>query len=152
MDYKQFFGRESIVVAPDLIGRFLSRKTEKGSICARMMETAAYENGSETPSRAGMKYSPGRLFLMPYRGSDLFNIATDIEGFPSCVEIRKLLFMDDIINGSGVITEFLGLNSSFDGIPLGKEIRILGERVRHIKHSTELEMPDNCVGYFSINP
>jgi 3-methyladenine DNA glycosylase Mpg len=151
MDYREFFGRESDEVAPELIGKLLIRKTKNGVLAARITGTGAYERGNETPSRGGMKYAPGTLFLMPFRGSRLFNIATDRAGFPSCVEIRNLRFNDKEINGSGAVTRFYDLNSEMDGVLFGEELQIEGRAADKDKVVRERGDAENCLGYFYLN-
>ena len=150
MDYPKFFGRGVEEVAKDLLDRLLVRDTEKGTTSGRIIEVGAYEGGKETKSREGMKYSPGKIFLMPYRGCHLLNIATDKAGYPSCVEIRKVAFHDKIIDGSGAVANFLNIDSHLDGILLGQELKIAGESVPESRIKRVSGDSDNCLGYFLI--
>lgn len=149
MDYKRFFNRKSEEVAKDLLGRFLIRNTAKGTTAGRIIETGAYEGGKETPSREGMKYAPGSIFLMPFRGNYFLNIATDKENYPSCVEIRKVAFHNKVVKGPGATTNYLNIKKNLDGILLGEELQIsedkVGEKIKKVKTG-----PENCLGYFSI--
>ena len=149
MDYHKFFGRKADRVAKDLLGRSILRITNKGSTSARIVETGAYEEG-ETPSREGMKYSPGTIFLMSYRGTYLFNIATGKRGYPSCVEIREIALHDKKISGSGKVSKFFDIGSDLDGILLGEAIKIIGENVDKYKIKKVKGRSDNCIGYFFI--
>ena len=150
MNYRKFFGRKSEEVAKDLLGKLLLKTTDTGSTSGRIIQTGAYECGNETPSREGMKYAPGTLFLMPYRGSSLLNIATDERGFPSCVEIREIAFHDGKITGSGAVAKFFEIGADLDGILLGDEIQIIGEPVDRSKVKKIHGAVDNCIGYFLI--
>ncbi len=150
MDYKRFFSHHAEEVARGLLGRLLVRNTEKGSTAARIIQTGAYEEGKETPSRNGMKYAPATIYLMPYRGSYLLNIATGRRGYSSCVEIRQIAFQNKIINGSGKITSFLDINQSLDGIVLGHELQILGRPVERSRTKKIAGESDNCIGYFLL--
>ena len=128
MNYRQFFERKADIVAKDLLGRVLM--TSKG-FTGQIVQTGAYEGDYETsitPTRRGMLYVPGTIFLMRYRGSEMFNIATAGERFPSCVEIRQLASPDGRITGSGNITKYVGLDGT-DGMPLKDLVQILGEPV-----------------------
>ena len=149
MDYHKFFGRKVDIVAKDLLGRSILRITNKGNTAAKIIETGAYEEG-ETPSREGMKYAPGTIFLMPYRSTYLFNIATDKRGYPSCVEIREIALHDKIISGSGKVSKFFDIGPDLDGIVLGEEIKIIGENVDKSKIKKIKGKSDNCIGYFLI--
>jgi len=149
MDYETFFRRKSEDVARELLGRQLVRNTDIGSTSVSIIEVGAYEGGNPTPSRAGMNYAPGTVFLMPFRGSQLLNIATDRRGFPSCVEIRAVAFHDRVVEGSGRITNLLDLEG-LDGAVLGNELKIIGKpvddsEVKKIKGDAE-----NCLGYFLV--
>ena len=149
MNQRKLFSRSSEEVAVDLIGRTIERKWGKGYINGVIREIGAYEEGNETPSRVGMKYSPGTIFLMPFRGSSLLNIATDRTGYPSCVEIREVQFEDKMITGSGAITRFLSL-PNLDGAVLGEQLKITGESVNPALVRRTEGVPENCLGYFSI--
>ena len=151
MDYQAFFGRNSEVVARELLGKRLTRTTRTGELSGTITETAAYEGGDMTDSRKGMLYSPGTLFLMPFRGYKLLNIATDRTGFPSCVEIRKLLIPGRAVKGPGTISRFLNLEE-LDGIPLGIEARIDDNSDLQNFDISELEgKSQNCLGILLLN-
>jgi 3-methyladenine DNA glycosylase Mpg len=150
MEYKRFFGRRSEEVAKDLLGRFIVRNTNKGTTAGRIVQTGAYEGGKEVPSRKGMKYAPGTVFLMPFRGHYFFNISTDREDFPSCVEIRAVAFHDRIVRGSGAVANYLGVRKGLDGVLFGEELEISGEGVEESRIKRIKAGSDNCKGYFSV--
>jgi 3-methyladenine DNA glycosylase Mpg len=153
MDYISFFSRPSKEVAKDLVGRTLVRETEKGSTSARILVVGAYEGGKETEARKGMMYAPGKVFFMPYRGHRLFNIATDREGFASCVDIRQIATHSKTINGSGAVTNFFGLPLTIDGVLLGGEMQIIGEpdEPREVTWvEGDKDTSSNCLGYYTL--
>lgn len=151
MDYNTFFGRKSEVVARELLGKKLSRAVKIGELSGTIAETGAYEGGDITSSRNGMLYRPGTLFLMPFRGYHLLNIATDREGFPSCVEIRKILVPGKQIEGSGAISRFFNMED-FNGVLLGDEVNVCDnvdfENFEIVKREGG---PKNCLGFFSFD-
>lgn len=149
-DYQAFFGRKSEEVAKDMLGRFLVRNIEGREIVAQVIETGAYEKGKEIASRNGMKYAPGTIFLMPFRGHYFFNVATDKPGFPSCVEIRKVLTDQREIGGAAAVTKFLKMPQTLDGVLLENEMQIIGEPADASRISTETIGSDNCLGYFYL--
>ena len=114
MNYNRFFSRNAKIVAQDLVGKMIVRESQSGSTGVLITETGAYENG-RTPSREGMLYAPGTIFLMPYRRSQLLNFATDKSDVSSCVEIREISYFNEKINGSGKIANELGITEDLDG-------------------------------------
>tara|TARA_Y100000034_G_scaffold136858_1_gene216439 strand:+ start:5237 stop:5704 length:468 start_codon:yes stop_codon:yes gene_type:complete len=148
MDYARFFKRNPEEVARDLVGRSLIRNAETGSVSGKILETGAYRGGKETPSRSGMKYAPGTIFLMPFRGSLFLNIASEKEGFPSCVEIRKVAFFDEATTGPGAVTRYLALQNDLDGVILGDELEIEGRSSKNVVRSLSTGRSDNCLGYY----
>ena len=150
MDYDKFFSRNSEEVAVDLLGRMLLRNTKIGSTSGRIIETGVYVGGKETKSREGMKYTPGKIFLMPYRGSSLLNISTDREGFASCVEIRGIAFHSGVINGAGKVARFFDITEDLDSIMLGEELQIIGDAVDKSEVRKAKGDSSNCVGFCYI--
>lgn len=150
MDYSRFFGRTADSVARDLLGRILVVKTPSATVFGKITETGAYEGGEETELRKGMKYGPATIFLMGYRGSDLFNIATDRKGVPSCVEVREIEIDDKKIKGSGRVSKALGVTQDLDGLVLGEKVQIAGESVDLLQIRRRRGQTDNCLGYYSI--
>jgi 3-methyladenine DNA glycosylase Mpg len=150
MEYKRFFGRKAEEVAKDLLGRLIVRNTARGTTAGKIVETGAYEGGKEVPSRLGMKYAPGKVFLMPFRGHYFFNIATDREGFSSCVEIRAVDFHDRAVKGSSAVANYLNLGKSLDGVLFGEELEISGKSVEESRIKIIKAGSDNCIGYFYI--
>ena len=152
MDYSQFFGRDAEKVARDLVGRLLVKTTGREVTTGRILETGAYEGDKGTSSREGMLYAPGAIFLMSYRGTHLFNIATGQIGEPSCVEIRKVAIGTRSIKGSGKIANLFGITPDLDGILIGevRELQILGDWVGSSELRRRSGQAGNCLGYFSV--
>lgn len=147
-DYAKFFNRNSEEVAQDLLGRIILRVSDRGASGAQISATGAYNGVNSITPRKGMNYTPGTIFLMPWRGSYLFNITTENEGSPSCVEVREISFHDRRIIGSGKITNELQLN--LDGVVLGNEVKIIGEAAGYNRIRKTKGVADNCLGYFKI--
>ena len=149
MNYPQFFGRNEEEVAQDLLGRTLVVRSGEESKAATIIETAAYEGGKQTPSREGMQYPPGTLFLMSCHGYHLFNIATRDTGSPSCVEVRSVRFAEHTIEGPGRVTKAMGLTPNLDGLVLGEQIEIFGDSISQDRVKKEQGLGDNCLGHYS---
>ena len=150
MDHPKFFGRNSEEVAKDLLGRIIVVKKPTGTVLGKVTETGAYEGGQETEQRKGMKYGPAALFLMGYRGSGLFNIATEKKGYPSCVEVREIEIDEKRVKGSGKVSNALGITQDLDGLVLGEKIQIIGEPIDSSQIRRRKGDSDNCLGYYSI--
>ena len=150
MDYSKFFGRSSDEVARDLLGRIIVVNNPAGTMLGKVTETGAYAGGQETEQRKGMKYGPAALFLMNYRGSSLFNIATERKGYPSCVEVREIEIDEVRVKGSGKVSNALGITQDLDGLVLGEKIQIIGEPVDSSRIRRRKGDSDNCLGYYSI--
>ena len=150
MDYRRFFRRPAEEVARDLLGRYLVRETRDLTLVGRIIQTGAYEESSETPSREGMLYAPGKIFVMPFRGNHFLNIATDRSGKPSCVSIRQVALSDKVLDGPGKIGDFFGIEL-LDGLSFMDEFQLLGDSVdlRRTKKMVK-GTSDNCLGYYSI--
>ena len=143
-----FFGRPAEDVAKDLLGMILVRNTGTGgAITGKILEVGAYEGGNQTASREGMLYSPGSLFMMPFRGTYFLNVATDAKGTPSCVELRAVSVQGKSVKGSGAVANAFQITPDLDVIVLGNEVEITGEphpeRVKRVKGSA-----DNCIGLY----
>jgi|SRR3989344_59881 len=154
MNYSLFFDRKPKEVAHDLLGRYLavtpnSKKSTRVNIC-EITEVGAYKGDLDLPSRNGMLYAPGKLFLMRYRGGILFNIATGREGEPACVEIRGARFGEGNVEGSGKIANLLGLDGRLDGHDFKEIFRLGGEPVAKRAIISLKGKSENCLGYFTF--
>lgn len=83
-----FFNRDAVLVAKDLLGKILCHKAGKLWRKARIIETEAYymhEKGSHaslgfSPSRKALFMSPGTIYMYYARGKDSFNVSCLGEG------------------------------------------------------------------------
>ena len=150
MDYRRFFRRSAEEVAKDLLGRYLVRETRDLSLVGRIIQTGAYGEGTETPSREGMLYTPGTIFVMPFRGSSFLNIATDRSGEPSCVLVRQVALNESVLDGPGKVGDFFEIED-LDGFSFGDEFQLLGDPVDQSKMKRQVRgTSDNCLGYYSL--
>jgi len=150
MNYGIFFGRKAEEVAIDLLGRWLVKSTHGEGIVAKITRIGAYEGGGSAHIRRGMAYSPGTVFLMPYRKSYIFNIATHRNGNSSCVDIRELRFNGDIIHGCRAVADFLDITRDLDEMVFGEELKIIGHPADKSKVKRTDGSAKHCLGYFSI--
>lgn len=149
-----FFARPAVEVAQDLIGRTLVRTRGRGHTRMVITAVAAHEGGKETAARRGMKYAPGTIFVMPFRGRHFLNISTGTEGEASCVFIRAGIVEGqprEVLDGPAKLAKRLAVNS-LDSNPLGSELWIEGEAVSPalVEESIQSKVGDNCLGVFTF--
>ena len=116
-----FYGRSTLVVAEDLLGKRLCRRLPSGKILrARITETEAYEGFDDrashahrgpTPRNVVMFGPPGKAYVYLCYGMHwLLNITTREDGFPAAVLIRGV----EGFEGPGRLTRKLKIDSAFN--------------------------------------
>ena len=117
---KKFFLRPATEVAPDLLGKLLCRKTEKGVKKYRICETECYYGEDDTACHAHKGRTPrtetlylegGHLYVyLCYGIHSLINVVTGPEGVPQGCLIRGV----EGIAGPGRVTSALGIDREFN--------------------------------------
>lgn len=120
---RDFFNRSAVVVAKELLGKFLV--TNQGAFM--ITETEAYEGFSDTASHAArgitprnqpMFGPPGRWYIyFVYGNHFMLNIVTGAEGHPAAVLIRGVMGS----NGPGRLTKKMSINKKFNDLPASKK-------------------------------
>ena len=98
---REFFKRNTTIVAKDLLGRYLVRKTNKGELIGKIIEVEAYlgpndkashcYNNKKTEKTKIMYMKPGTLYVYYIYGMYFcLNVITEPEGMPCAVFIRQL--------------------------------------------------------------
>lgn len=121
---EEFFTRRPQVVARELIGKFLVRKTEEGIAALMITETEAYDGprdkacharSGRTARNAPMWGKPARAYVyFTYGMHWMLNLVTGKEGYPSAVLIRGA----GTYVGPARLTKALGIGKSLNGKPL----------------------------------
>jgi DNA-3-methyladenine glycosylase len=104
---REYFTRDTEVVAKNLLGKFLVRLTKKGTIVGKVIETEAYlgpndkashcYNYKKTEKTKIMYEKPGTLYVYYIYGMYFcLNVITEAEGIPCGVFIRGLHPIDGI--------------------------------------------------------
>lgn len=104
---RDFFSKDAKVVAKELLGKYIIRKTKKGDIIAEIIEVEAYlgpkdkashcYNWKKTERTKTMYEKPGTLYVYYVYGMYFcLNVITNDGGMPGAVFIRKLLPIDGI--------------------------------------------------------
>jgi len=138
-----FYGRSTLKVAHDLLGQYLVVREGQRILAGRIVETEAYIGEDDpachghrgrTPRNAVMFGPPGLAYVyFTYGNHFMLNFVSEKEGFPAAVLIRAvepttgIKWMikrrgvtdpDRICRGPGNLTVALGINRSFNGLPL----------------------------------
>lgn len=97
---RDFFERETLDVAKDLLGKYLIHNTNDRQLIARIIETEAYKvndraahfYGGRRTERTSVVFSKGGVAYVYfiYGMYYCFNVVTEIENVPGAVLIRKL--------------------------------------------------------------
>lgn len=138
-----FFARNTVVVAQDLLGQVLVRKTERGEMRARIVEVEAYLDETDPASHAAAgKNSRARIFWGPPGRAYVFliyglhyclNVVAQPKNHPGCVLIRAAEPLKDLevmrfyrpnqndqnlTNGPAKLCQALNIDLSQNGIDL----------------------------------
>jgi len=95
---KEFYIRDSAVVAKELLGKLLIRKLNGRELIGKIVETEAYYGKNDPASRAfttpkmaeQMWQEGGKTFVYIVHNNWLLNIVTGKKGIPSAVLIRAI--------------------------------------------------------------
>ncbi len=125
---RKFFNRNTILVAQELLGKFLVRKIGKRKVKARIMETEAYCGTRDLACHASrgltertrVMFGPaGFLYVyMIYGMYHCLNIVTEKKGNPSAVLIRALDC--DGCDGPGKLCRKLGIDRKLNEVDMTK--------------------------------
>lgn len=122
---KDFFARDVLEVAPDLVGKVLVRKLPDGSILReRIAETEAYRGEEDKGCHASKGRTPrtellygesGKIYVYLCYGMHwLMNVITGETGQPQGVLIRA----GEVHDGPAKLTKYLQVDGSFNGKPV----------------------------------
>jgi len=140
---RDFYERNTKVVAKELLGKILVHRLPEGDTMGRIVETEAYfGNGDpashasrgKTPRNSIMFGPPGHAYVyFNYGMHYLFNVVTEKEGVPGAVLIRaleplrgidfmfkkrKVKELKLLTNGPAKLTQALGIDISHNGLDL----------------------------------
>lgn len=96
---RAFYDRDPVIVARELLGKILVRKTEAGICTGRIVETEAYlsqgdtachAHRGQTRKNASMFGPPGHLYVYPIHSRYCMNVVTEPAGVPSAVLLRAV--------------------------------------------------------------
>lgn len=136
----EFFDRPTIIVAQELLGKFLIRKIGNKSIAVMITETEAYigpndlashASRGKTPRTEVMFGPPGHAYVyMIYGMYHCLNIVTEQDGYPAALLIRGAILesgrwkVKSRIIGPGRICKFLEIDKKLNKEDLTTSRRI----------------------------
>lgn len=131
----EFYERDTVKVAPELLGKCLVRRTAHGKMVSRIVEVEAYQGKDDpashafrglTPRNAPMYGQPGRAYIyFTYGNHYCLNITTQKPGVPGAVLFRAVQPMEgvqlmkrfrpnvsdaELTNGPGKLTKALAID------------------------------------------
>lgn len=141
LDKKFYLGEDVVLIARQLLGKFLCTHFNGMQTSGIIIETEAYKGpqdrashaygGRKTPRNAVMYQEGGVAYVYTCYGiHSLFNVVTHCEGVPHAVLIRALLPVEGVqymrqrrpkaplSAGPGTLSQALGIRSSHSGISL----------------------------------
>lgn len=127
-----FFERDALDVAPELVGKWLCRKTKDGRVLScRITETEIYRGSEDLAcharfgrtKRTETMYQTGGFayIYLVYGLHHLFNVVTGAPGQPQAVLIRA---MEKPLNGPGKWTKAMHITVADNGLYLPKSHEI----------------------------
>jgi DNA-3-methyladenine glycosylase len=138
---KNFYERDSALVAKSLLGKILIRKIDSKILAGRIVETEAYFGEKDPASRAYlgrpkhcvelMHSKPGKILIYNVHNNWLLNVVAHekgkagavliraiepIEGIEEMKKNRKIKNVLELANGPGKLTKALAIDKSLNGI------------------------------------
>jgi DNA-3-methyladenine glycosylase len=151
----EFYKRDTIEVARDLIGKILVHKARKKIFAGRIVETEAYLGvedkachtfGHRKTERTQVMYQDGghAYVYLIYGLHHCFNVVTETEGVPEAVLIRALEPLEGfgdspdcrLLAGPGKLCRGMGIDRSHNGIRLDSGNLFLTSAYSKIKETT----------------
>jgi len=148
---RNFFNRDTVLVAKDLLGKYLVRKIDGKLVRAKITETEAYCGQKDlanhaskgiTPRTKVMFGSSGRAYVyLIYGMYHCLNVVTEKEGYPAAVLIRtaetlnsKLETLNNLkitnskrntkLSGPGILCRELKIDRTLNGVDMCKSNKI----------------------------
>ncbi len=142
---RNFYTQPTLKVAKEMLGKHLIRKTPKGKLIGKIVETEAYIGTKDKASHAyegkiternkAEYLIGGHIYIyLVYGMYWQLNISTGQKGKPECVLIRALeTETKNLTNGPGKLCRWMGFNKSFYGEDLTKSKRVWIEQGEKVK-------------------
>jgi len=145
---KRFFNRPTLIVAEEILGKFLVKRSGKKTEAYMITEVEAYDGHQDKAShgsrgrnkRSEMMFGhPGYWFVyLTYGMYWMMNIVTGPKGYPAAVLVRGV----KEISGPGKLTRDLKIDKKFNGRAISKKtglwIEDRGVKVRKFKRTPRI--------------
>jgi DNA-3-methyladenine glycosylase len=157
---RNFYNRNTIQVAQDLLGCFLVREYKGKIMRAMITETEAYRGEHDLASHASrgrtarteiMYGKPGHAYVyMIYGMYFMLNIVTEKKDFPAAVLIRAVGAIHELslrLDGPGKLTKHFHIDKSLNGYDLTKGKKLWLEYPKSKKRLKIIKSPRVGVDY-----
>lgn len=132
-----FFSKDTLWVAKNLLGKYLCRRLETGEVIrAEITETEAYRGFNDQASHAHkgrtkktevMFAESGTIYVyLIYGMYNCLNIVTEKSNYPAAVLIRGV----HGVNGPGRVCKFFKIDRQLNGQKLGKELWVEDQGIK----------------------
>lgn len=124
---REFFNRNTLKVAKELLGKYLVRQIGNKKIIGKIVETEAYMGHNDLASHASRGKTPRTEIMFGKSGTAYiyliygmyycFNIVTEKDDFPAAVLIRAIETSENpkLTNGPGKLSRYLNIDKSLNG-------------------------------------
>lgn len=123
---KNFFERDTVLVARELVGKFLVKRMGNKEVAAKIIETEAYDGPEDKAAHGSrgmtarnevMFGEAGRFYVYFVYGMYwMLNIVCGPKNFPAGILIRGIDVDGLRINGPGRLTKLLKIDKSCNGV------------------------------------
>jgi len=113
---QEFFNRPTIRVARELLGKYLVRRADRGSICAAITDVEAYVGLRDKASHASRGRTPRNQVMfgpagfwyvyLVYGLHHCLNIVTERDGYPAAILVRGITGA----SGPGRVCRYFGID------------------------------------------
>ena len=135
---QSFFERPTLIVAQELLGKYIIRKYKGKLLSGKIVETEAYIGPKDKAAHSYKNKITWRNIVEYLQGGYIYiylvygmywqlNITTEKRGVPTCVLIRAIRInhsRSSLVDGPGKVCQYLKLNNSFYGENLNESQRI----------------------------
>lgn len=148
---RDFYLRPTLIVAKNLLGKYLVFHDKSGRICEveayiGQDDLACHATRGKTKRNEVMFYCGGHAYIyLIYGIYNCLNIVTEKEGFPAAVLIRAIELKN--ANGPGKLCRTLGLTRQHNGLDLTKSELYIEDREKIISTNKIIQTPRIGVDY-----